>query len=275
MNLITYLPLLIGACIIGLMVAYPHWRSYQRAQIMKKPFPRTWRKIIQKRMPYFRKMPTDLQLQLKEHIQVFIEEKAFVGCNGVKITDDIKVTIAAQACLLLLNRKTNYFPKLKTILVYPRAFIKQQQQQSTDGVHFTHQLALSGESWDIGRVVLSWEDTVHGAFHVEDGHNVVIHEFAHQLDQENGPANGAPILYDGQNYQTWSAVFQSEYDNLKRRVNNNLPSLFNAYGATNPAEFFAVASEVFFEQAAQLSAAHPKIYQQLKTFYRVDPIHWS
>lgn len=271
----TLLPLFIGLSIIGLMVAYPKWRDFQRSKIKQKPFPKAWRKIIQKRMPYFRKMPTDLQLQLKEHIQVFIEEKEFIGCNGVKVTDDIRVTIAAQACLLLLNRKTDYFPKLKSILVYPRAFVKQQQQQNEDGIHFTHQLALSGESWDIGRVVLSWEDTVHGAMHVEDGHNVVIHEFAHQLDQENGKANGAPILYDGQNYQTWSSVFQAEFEQLKRHASQGAPSVFNYYGATNPAEFFAVASETFFEQASLLHNRHPSIYQQLKELYRVDPIHWS
>ncbi|MBA6351188.1 zinc-dependent peptidase [Colwellia sp. BRX9-1] len=269
------LPIFIGVLLIGYSVGKPYWREYQRDKIRRQPFKKTWRKIIQQRMPYFGQMPTDLQLQLKQHIQVFLAEKTFVGCNGVKITDEIRITIAAQACLLLLNRKTNFYPKLQTILVYPRAFIKQQQNMGTDGLRYQQKVALAGESWDFGKVVLSWQDTLDGAKIPDDGRNVVIHEFAHQLDQENGSANGAPILDEGQSYQGWSAAFSLQFEQLKMQARTGAPSLFDYYGATNPAEFFAVTSEVFFEQAKQFHAKYPMLYQQLKNYYHVDPVHWA
>lgn len=269
------LPVLIGVMLIGYSIGKPYWRGYQRDKITHKPFPKQWRKILQQRMPYFRLMPTDLQLQLKQHIQVFLAEKNFIGCNGVIITDEIKVTIAAQACLLLLNRKTDYYPKLKTILVYPSAFVKSQLNQDASGVQFTTRMILAGESWDFGKVVLSWQDTLDGAKITDDGHNVVIHEFAHQLDQENGRANGAPLLEKGQSYQCWSDVFSVQFELLQKQAQSRTPSLFDYYGATNPAEFFAVASEVFFEKSHLLNSDHPNLYHQLKQYYQVDPVHWS
>ena len=154
------LPLFIAILIIGYLVGKPYWREYQREKIRNQPFKKEWRKIIQQRIPYFRQMPADLQLQLKQHIQVFLTEKEFVGCNGVEITDEIRITVAAQACLLLLNRKTNFYPKLRTILVYPRAFVKQQESVQANGVLHTQKTILAGESWDFGKVVLSWQDTI-------------------------------------------------------------------------------------------------------------------
>ncbi|MBU2872332.1 M90 family metallopeptidase [Colwellia sp. E2M01] len=272
--MIVLLPIVIGLSIIIYLMSKPYLLEHKRNNIKKLPFKKEWRKIIQKRMPYFKQMPTDLQLQLKQHIQVFIAEKEFVGCNGVEITDEIKITIAAQACLLLLNRKTNYYPKLKTILIYPGAFTKVQNQQAVDGTQQTKRINLSGESWDFGKVVLSWQDSVHGAELPHDGHNVVIHEFAHQLDQENGRANGAPTLGKEQNYQSWSDTFSKQFKLLQRQAAANIPSLFDYYGATNPAEFFAVVSEVFFEKSEQFAKEHPELYQQLTGYYKVDPIHW-
>jgi Mlc titration factor MtfA (ptsG expression regulator) len=268
------LPIIIGVLVIGYSAGKPYWREHQRDKIKNQPFKKQWRKIIQQRMPYFKQMPTDLQLQLKQHIQVFLAEKNFIGCNGVKITDEIRITVAAQACLLLLNRKTDYYPKLKTILVYPRAFIKNQQSIGADGVQYVKRVTLSGESWDFGKVVLSWQDTLDGAQITDDGRNVVIHEFAHQLDQESGKANGAPILGKNQSYQCWSEAFLSQFEQLRMQAKTGKPSLFDYYGATEPAEFFAVASEVFFEQAKQLHHEHSALYRQLQQYYQVDPIHW-
>lgn len=268
------LPILIGVLLIGYSTSKPYWRENQRNRIRNQPFKKEWRRIIQERMPYFRQMPTDLQIQLKQHIKVFLAEKTFVGCNGVEITDEIRITVAAQACLLLLNRKTDYYPKLQTILIYPRAFIKKQQRLNFNGVLHTQKVVLSGESWDFGKVVLSWQDTLDGAEIPDDGRNVVIHEFAHQLDQENGKANGAPILDKGQSYQCWSEVFSSQFEILRQHVRTGTPSIFDYYGATEPAEFFAVASEVFFERSKQFFNEHPKLYRQLTMYYRVDPVHW-
>jgi Mlc titration factor MtfA (ptsG expression regulator) len=266
---------MIAVLLIAYSVGKPYWREYQRDKIRSQPFKKQWRKIIQQRMPYFRQMPADLQLQLKKNVQVFLAEKNFIGCNGVEITDEIRVTVAAQACLLLLNRKTDIYPKLQTILIYPRAFIKKQESLTVDGVQHSQQTALAGESWDFGKVVLSWQDTVDGAQIPDDGRNVVIHEFAHQLDQENGRANGAPILGKEQSYQQWSTVFSAQFELLKKQAKTGKPSLFDYYGATNPAEFFAVASEVFFEQAQPFYHQYPKLYQQMQLYYHVDPIHWA
>lgn len=271
----TYLiPIFIAIVIITLILGKPYWREYKRSKVKKRVFTKPWREILQRRMPYFRNMPAHLQLQLKQHIQVFIAEKRFIGINGVQINDEIKVTIAAQACLLLLNRKTDYYPKLRTILIYPRAFTKQHSTMHANGTEETQQLAMAGESWGYGKVVLSWQDTVEGARDVKDGHNVVIHEFAHQLDQEDGHANGAPILGKDQNYQTWSSVLSQGFKKLQREAHYNSPSIFDYYGATNPAEFFAVASEVFFEKSRELHREEPKLYEQLSIFYRVDPVSW-
>lgn len=270
-----YLPLLLLGCLIlTVFIGTPYYRAYKRKKVAREPFKKEWRKIIQKRMPYFKTMPADLQLQLKRHIQVFLAEKKFLGFNGIVISDEIRVTIAAQACLLLLNRKTDYYPKLKSILVYPRGFVKQHQISDESGVLSTKHIALAGESWAYGKIVLSWQDTLKGAYLPDDGHNVVIHEFAHQLDQEDGFANGAPMLGSHQNYSCWADVFSAQYALLVQQAQSGTPSVFDYYGATNPAEFFAVASEVFFEKSAQLSREHPKLYQQLSQFYRVDPTSW-
>lgn len=266
--------LLLGAVIIGLVLLPPYWRRYKRQGLMKQPFPRAWRRILQQRLPFYRVLPTDLQLQLKQHILVFIAEKKFIGCAGVVVTDEMRITIAAQACLLLLNRPDYYYPKLKQILIYPGIFMVKGPQRDAAGVMHQQQRLLSGESWGFGKVILSWADAKEGAANPSDGRNVVIHEFAHQLDQEKGMATGAPLLERSTDYQQWSKVLATEFNQLQHQVASGEISLFNAYGATNPAEFFAVISEVFFEQPHALAAQHNKLYQQLSYFYRVNPLSW-
>ncbi|WP_394129008.1 M90 family metallopeptidase [Shewanella maritima] len=260
---------------IAWIATIPLRQRLRRQKVMSKPFPQPWRKILKQRFPYFKSMPTDLQLQLKKHIQIFIDEKDFVGCQGLTITDEIKVTIAAQACLLLLNRKTDFYPKLKHILVYPHAFITQQQVTDAAGVQSLQQNVHLGESWGNGKVILSWHNTLAGAAQPDDGHNVVIHEFAHQLDQETGDANGAPFLQKLTDYPTWSETLRSEFNQLQYCAQNHIPSLFNYYGATNPAEFFAVITETFFEKPQQFHQEHPKLFQELSRFYQLNPIHWQ
>ncbi len=259
--------------IISYLVFKPFWIDYKRKAIKARPFPKEWRKVLQKNVPYFHSMPTHLQLQLKQNILIFVREKKFYGFEGIGINDEIRITIAAQACLLLLNRKTAYYPKLRSIYVYPEAFITNHKDTDSAGVVQNNKRVLSGESWSLGKVILSWKDTLEGASDIQDGRNVVIHEFAHQLDQETGTANGAPFLRH-KNRQCWSNVLSSEYERLRAQTATGEDSLLDKYGATNPAEFFAVASEVFFEQPYQLSAKHASLYQQLKEFYHVDPAEW-
>jgi Mlc titration factor MtfA (ptsG expression regulator) len=262
--------LLFAAWLLG----EPYVVERRRRSVRSRPFPAAWRDILRRRVPYLRRLPADLQMQLRKHIQVFVAEKAFVGCNGLVVTDEMRVTIAAQACLLILNRPTGYFPNLRQILVYPGAFIVDRIQTDSVGVLQEQRHVLSGESWSRGQVILSWEDALEGAAIDDDGRNVVIHEFAHQLDQESGHANGAPLLARREHYESWSKVLGEEFGRLQEEARDGQPTLFSHYGATSPAEFFAVVSEVFFEQPRQMAAEHPALYRELGRYYRLDPLNW-
>jgi len=270
--------LLIVACVtllaIAGLIASPVILERRRRKLRAQPFPAAWREILERRVPYVRRLPRELRRQLEQHIQVFVAEKAFAGCGGLEISDEVRVTIAAQACLLILNRKTDYYPKLVQILVYPGAFIVERLRAEPSGILQEQRQALSGESWTHGQVVISWEDTLAGAAVTDDGRNVVIHEFAHQLDQQKGYANGAPWLGRSDRYPQWSQVMSGEFARLQESALTGQPSLFSYYGATNPAEFFAVVSEVFFEQSHGMAALHPVLYDELRTLYRVDPSSW-
>lgn len=267
--------LALGTVAVVLWLALqPRLERWRRARLRARPFPDAWRDILKRRVPYVRHMPADLQLQLKKHIQVFLAEKAFIGCAGLVITDEIRVTIAAQACLLILNRPDYCYPQLRQILVYPGAFHVRHTHTDEAGVMQQHGRTLSGESWVEGQVILSWRDTLESAAVPDDAYNVVIHEFAHQLDSEKGYTSGAPILEGPRRYERWSKVMQVAYDRLCEAVDRHEHTFLDPYAATDPAEFFAVVSETFFERPADLSAEHPDIYDELRGFYRIDPLTW-
>ena len=272
------MPILLVTCLALLFILWllgkPYLTERKRQKIRARAFPAAWRDILKRRVPYVRALPADLQLQLKRHIQVFVTEKAFIGCDGLEITDEMRVTIAAQACLLILNRPGDYYPNLRQILVYPGSFVVHQAHTDDIGVAHQGRQVLSGESWSEGQVILSWQDTLAGAAAPNDGENVAIHEFAPQLDQEPGPANGAPLLARRAHYARWSQVLGAEFDALRMRPARDETSLFSNYGATDPAEFFAVISEVFFEQPQRMSDEHPALYRELAQFYRLDPLSW-
>ena len=265
-------------CIALIVAAWillqPRFVAMRRKRIRGRPFPAAWRAILRERVPYVRLLPADLRQQLEKHIQVFVAEKDFIGCDGLAITEEMRVTIAAQACLLLLNRPGHYYPRLSQILVYPAPFIVHRQTNAGIGLLQEESCVHTGESWAHGQVVLSWPDVLEGAAIPDDGRNVVIHEFAHQLDQEKGYANGAPDLAEFQRYPRWSRVFGQEYGALQERLRNQEASVLDPYAATNPAEFFAVSSEVFFEQPQRMAAEHPALYVELSRFYRIDPLSW-
>jgi Mlc titration factor MtfA (ptsG expression regulator) len=272
------MPVFIVACLGLLLVLWflgaPWLAERKRKALRAKPFPAAWREALKQRVPYVRLLPADLQLQLKQHIQVFLAEKAFIGCNGQQITDEVRVTVAAHACLLILNRPSHYYPKLRQILVYPDSFVVERDQIDPIGLTHRARQVLSGESWSEGQVILSWQDTLDGAAVVDDGQNVAIHEFAHQLDQETGSANGAPTLARRTQAKRWASVLGEEFATLQARTARGETSLFSDYGATDPGEFFAVISEVFFEQPAPMADAHPHLYRELCQFYRLDPLSW-
>jgi hypothetical protein len=252
----------------------PVWRGLRRTRIRRRPFPSAWREMLRRQMPYYARLPVDLQLQLKKHIQVLVAEKPVLGCQGLVVTETMRVLIAAQAALLLLNRPAGYYPNLREVLLYPAAFVVDRERRDATGLMHAERRVLSGESWQRGQVVLSWPDVVAGAADPADGHNVVIHEFAHQLDQESGPANGAPFLGRRDRYARWAATLGSAFRRLREQVARGEEGALDAYGATDPAEFFAVASEVFFERPLALVAEQPALFAELAGYYRVNPLSW-
>ena len=266
---------LLALLLVLWLLGQPWLSARRRERLREQAFPAAWRKILRRRVPLLRRLPADLQIELKRQIQVFVAEKAFIGCDGLSVSDEMRVTIAAQACLLTLNRPGQHYPALREIVVYPGSFVVEREH--TDGIGVAHHArqVLAGESWDHGQVVLSWHDTLEGAAVPDDGQNVVIHEFAHQLDQETGAANGAPMLEKRAQYTRWSQVLGAEFRRLKGTIALQQASLFSDYGATDPAEFFAVISEVFFEQPERMADEHPELYQQLALFYRLDPLNWT
>lgn len=193
------------------------------------------------------RMPAPLQQQLQSLVVQFLYQKKFVGCAGLDITDEMRYTIAGQACLLLLNRQSAVYPELDTILVYPDEFVVTRNEVGPGGVVTPSANGLLGESWGDGRVILAWNHVQRGAADWTDGHNVVLHEFAHQLDSESGAANGAPYLPNVSSYRSWATVLSRDFDNLRHDAIYHQKSVMDHYGATNPAEFFAVATETFLK----------------------------
>lgn len=250
------------------------WRRWRRARIARQPFPERWRRLLRRRMPAFARLPPDLQQQLKRRIQVFVAEKPFIGCAGLAVTEEMRVLVAAQACLLTLNRPPGGFDLLREVLLYPGAFVVDRLATDPLGLQRDERRVLAGESWQRGQVILSWDDVLRGAADPEDGRNVVIHEFAHQLDQESGPANGAPFLGRRDHYAPWAQALGAAFADLQRRVSLGEPSVVDAYGAGEPAEFFACAAEAFFERPAALAAEQPALYGALAGYFRVDPLAW-
>ena len=255
---------LVAACLLGFFGVRPFFRRQRRARLRQTAFPRGWEACLEANLPPYRHLPSDLRRQLRENINVFLNEKRFEGCGGLELTDEMRVTIAGEACLLLLNRETQMYSRLKSILVYPDAYVAQEDENPV----------RLGESWTSGAVVLSWDDTKKGGLNFDDGQNVAIHEFAHQLDQEDGAADGAPLLGKRSAYRTWARVLSREYDELQRKTRKGRRTVMDDYGATTPAEFFAVATETFFEKPEQLQKKHPELYDELKSYYRVDPATW-
>lgn len=250
------------------MFGFKNWR---RNRIAARPFSDKWLSIIKRNVPLYKRLPPTDQKELLRHVLIFLHEKYFEGCRGLQITDEIKVTIATYACILLLHRKTDYYPGLSAILVYPQAYIVHQRQHLSGGIVTEGEEVRIGESWHSGTVVLSWDDIRRKAGDVHDGHNVVFHEFAHQLDSSGAKSDSTPIFENHSAYIAWARVLQKEYHNLRTAVASKHPALLDKYGAQNPAEFFAVVTEYFFEKPLELRKLIPDLYEELKRFYQSDP----
>ena len=278
-NLIQSLGALLFVAALLLSVAAwlwgpPVWNALRRQRIRRQPFPPAWRDTLRRRMPAFARLPADVQLRLKKLAQVLMAEKPFIGCAGLVVTDEMRVLVSVQAALLLLRRGAGYFPQLRQVLIYPGAFVVDRSSAGAAGLVHEERQALAGESWQQGQVLLSWQDVLAGAADPHDGHNVVIHEFAHQLDQESGAANGAPWLREPARRVRWAQVLGHEFDALQQRLAQQQFGLIESYAATNAAEFFAVVSELFFEKPAELALAHRALFAEFCGYYGVNPLHW-
>jgi hypothetical protein len=277
---IPYPTVLIALLILGiglLWLLMPRLRRSRRARLFAKELPEAFVAILERNIPLYRKMPNDLKAELRGHVNVFLNEKRFRGCGGLEISDEIRVTIGGFACLLILRRDSDYFPGFSSILVYPDTYLV--DEVTYDGVvEVEGQDARSGESWHRGPVVLSWRDILESLAEDNDGYNVVLHEFAHKLDEENGDVDGVPVLADSTHYKEWAEVLTRAYGSYGSPGKPARPGhapVLDEYAFTAPEEFFAVATEAFFEKAQEFKEELPELYEQLRRFYRVDPAAWT
>lgn len=274
----TMLPILailtLTAAILLWPVAKRHRRTRRRAALRARPFPQDWQALLRTHVPLYGRLPPDLREQLHGHIQVLLAEKDFHGAGGLIVTDAMRLVIVAQAALLLFNRPVDYFPDLYSIVVHPAAFVVDREHWDAAGLHHHERQELSGESWETGQLVLSWDDSLASGMACGDGYNVVLHEFAHQLDLGSGDMNGTPRLDTPAARAAWAAAFTPAYADHCARVDAGADTWLDPYAASAPEEFFAVLTEAFFELPEELQAEYPAVYACLRDYYRVDPRAW-
>jgi Mlc titration factor MtfA (ptsG expression regulator) len=250
-------------------------KKKRRRRLRAQLVPSVWGLILTRSLPVFRRLPPEDQAELLGHVQVFLAEKKFEGCGGLNLTDEIRLTIAAHACLLLLHRETDYYPELSTILVYPSTYITHGERHLEGPIWEQGEQHLLGHTQHrLGALVLAWDAAKQSGASSSNGRNLVLHEFAHQLDFEDHATDGTPVLAKRSDYATWSRVMSREFKALRAADEAGTPTVLDTYGATNPAEFFAVVTETFFERPHALRAVHPQLYAELERFYRQDPVRY-
>jgi hypothetical protein len=242
----------------------------RRDRFHQEPLTPEEQAIVDANVPYAARLSADDRAELFGLVRLFLDEKSFEGCGGLELTDEMRVTIAAQACVLMLHREGEVYPDLTTILVYPHAFRAPVRRREGYVVVESEEGRL-GESSSRGVVVLAWDHVSRATRRAEPGQNVVLHELAHQLDAEDGAMDGAPDLGSRSRYQAWAEVLGEAYGELVSALETGGDPVIDGYGAKSPAEFFAVITEVFFERPRSLRARHPALYEQLVSFYRQDP----
>ncbi len=248
-------------------------RGRRRRRLRELPLTREQRAVVAGALHLHDRLPEPTASELEGLVQVFLDEKRFEGCGGLEVDDGMRLAIAAQACLLLAGRGPEaVYPDLVSVLVYPETYVAEEIVDHGDGLVSEELAERTGESWELGSLVLSWEDVL--AADPDSGWNVVYHEFAHQLDAESGAMDGAPLLDDAVQVEAWARVMQEEYARFLRRVEQGRPTLLDDYAATEPAEFFAVATEHFFMTPRALARKETRLYEQLAGFYRLDPASW-
>ena len=246
----------------------------RRERLKGRPFPAGWPGILEETAPLYRRLPLPDREELHGHMQVFLGEKNFEGAGGMAISDRVRITITAQACLLLLHRQTDYYPGLSSIVVYPGEYSAPYRDVDEWGIVTEGADCRSGETCRDGALVLSWEDVAADGIDVHPGYNVVLHEFAHLLDAEEGLTTGTPLLARHAPSRSWGETLRIEFEQLRSDAARNRPTLLDPYGAESLEEFFAVATEAFFEIPQPFRERHPDLYGELSRFYRQDPASW-
>ncbi|MCC6418537.1 MAG: zinc-dependent peptidase [Gemmataceae bacterium] len=244
-------------------------RKRRRRRLLAEPFPAAWQSYLEDNFAHYRLLTEAERATLHNDLRVVVAEKEWEGCRGQEMTDEVKVTIAAQACLLVLARPHNYFVRVVSILVYPRSF-RIPGHEVLGNVVLEGDMGADGQA-DRTTVVLSWEDVVEDGRRPRRGRNVVYHEFAHQLDFEDGEINGAPHLDTPDLARRWQTVMTGEYNRLCEAIDTGEEVLLDEYAATDPGEFFAVATEYFFSTPRRLQHYHPELYDLFRDYYRQDP----
>lgn len=253
---------------------FRYWsRKQTRNTLLSSPLSDHQRAIVDAQVPMIKRLPPKFRGSLEGKVNLFLDQVRFFGCDGLDVTEDMELSIAAQACLLVVNSDM-WYDNLTTILIYPNAF-KSRQQRHSGYVVTEKEVVRTGESWDRGPVILSWAHSKLGALNDRDGQNVVLHEFAHQIDDLSGRTNGVPILGEGQSFAEWERVFLTAYETHVQAVEAGRLTVIDPYGAEGHEEFFAVSVEVFFERPKALKEEAPDVYEQLSRLFRLDPISWA
>jgi Mlc titration factor MtfA (ptsG expression regulator) len=265
----TGLWILLGGLLVVAVFVFWHAgrRERRRRKLRAGRLDARQRAIVAEHFPLWEEIPDEIRAATEGWMRVFLDEMNFEACGGLpEVTEEMRLAIAAPACLLVARRPRNYYERLRSILIYPDAFTVKDEWGMDD--------VRLGESWGHGSVVLAWETVKQGDLNPEDGLNVVLHEFAHQLDQDDGAADGVPELDEGEDYGQWSQAMLPAFDAFCEKVNAGKRSVLDDYGAESPAEFFAVATETFFERAKGLKREEPEVYAELEKFYGMDPAGW-
>jgi Mlc titration factor MtfA (ptsG expression regulator) len=269
-NTAALIALAAGAAVLAWIVGAPVAAARRRRALAARSLGPAEQRTLDEWLDWVRGMPQELRERHQRLVAVFLGEKEYIGCGGFELTAEMRVAIAAQACLLVLGRDTHVYDALRSVLVYPSQFVVPGSWDDGDGVVTEESRALAGESWDVSRVILSWED-VDSRGAPGQAYNVVIHEFAHYLDHESG---GAPWIEGAEARQRWFRLLDSELAKLRAQAESGAHSFLDPYAAEDRSEFFAVASEAFFEEPATFAREHPALYRALADLYRLDPADW-
>lgn len=249
----------------------------RRRRILTQPFRAEWKRIVEANVLHARQLTPDQRHRLEQRIQIFVAEKNWEGCRGLEMTDEVRVTVAGLACFLALELQPEvHFDHVLSILVYPNSYVAKGVEVSRAGIVVEGGQARLGEAWWRGPVILSWHEVLAAGRRESPGQNLVFHEFAHQLDMMNGRmADGLPPVQTEDQMQRWLHVLGPEFDRLVEDCRRGHRGFIDCYGATNPAEFFAVLTESFFEDPHHLTVHHREAYGVLRDYFRQDPAKWS